>query len=248
MGRIAGAIDSDVEEKLISIAEKREKRLQEVGGTEYEEVLKKKDLFNEMNTVWNRRRKVSYQTLPYLLDYAGISIKEMYKLFDIELDWPSESAKNCYNSLKELEKAHQVYLLEIVKAIGTSLWYAPQPEDQEMMTTPTKRAIWVLKRRIDNANDQQSKIAKSLGDEFFKAWSDKKFFTTVSMKSLPAIANRLPVSLHWLFGNDKSIVVLADTPLEEQIMSGYLFLTPAEKHIAEEYIKLIRKEPQNDLL
>ena len=68
MPKTVGLIDADVEERVMTVALEREEQLKNIGGEEYEEFLKKKALFNEVNTVWNRRRKVSYQTLPYLLD------------------------------------------------------------------------------------------------------------------------------------------------------------------------------------
>lgn len=242
MPKTVGLIDADVEERVMTVALEKEEQLKNIGGEEYEEFLKKKALFNEVNTVWNRRRKVSYQTLPYLLDYAGINMKEMYELFGIELDWPTEDAKEFYASICSLSKEDQSHLLRVIKSIGASLWYAPQQEDRKMMTNPTRRAIWVIRRKYDTSDSGQLRVAKGLGDEFIKAWMDKKFYTTISIKLLPEVSKKLQVSIHWLLGNDKSTTSLAATPMEEQIMSGYLFLTEKEQMIAKEYVALSKEE------
>lgn len=244
MAKPTGQIELDIEEMLLNIAKEREQKAMEDGGKALAELQEQKEKFYAVNATNGRLRRLSYQTLPYMLDYAGIGMKEMYHRLGIEIDWTTQAAADFYESVKKLDVETQETLMKVIVSISHPFWYSPShQEDKKMMATPTKRAIAVLLHKYDASANSQYKVAKSMGPDFRKAWEDKKFFTTVKTTTLPQVAKRLEISLHWLLGNQKHFTTLADTPLEEQIMSGYQFLAKEEAQIAEDFVALnLKKE------
>lgn len=242
MANVIGAIDKDLELQFFAAARERGRRAKEIGGEVLEKFQEDKAIFDSVCCFPNdtRYRRTTYTTLPYLIRFSQLPLSKAFAQLGIIIEWPNAEAERLYTHLANMDIVHQQKLFICMEELIHPFWREMTLDEVGIQMNPTQRLLYFYSRKYDATNDARLLLAKTLGPEFYKAYSDRKRTTTISTKGLVETARKLEISLHWLFGSDKSYSILADTALQEQIITVYLFSHETERRIVREYIKLAR--------
>ena len=236
-GRIDKNRSTEIEDMLWAKVDKREQTLKKQGGENYEAFLQERRAFEEAISLPQNRglMKPTYKNLPLFCHLAGITVKDLYEeILQKELTWPSEQAKEFYERIRNLPTESQERLLELIKRVTPSFWYAPVSKKRY---TPTDRTIAMVKRRVPNEGHAYTAYMKTLPKDVQATWADLKQTTIITLRSFPEMANRLEVSLFWILCPSWDTPLLADSVLEEMLVAGYLFLAKPERVLIDSYMK-----------
>ena len=247
MASVTGVIDGDLDAVLSSAFKEREKMAKKEGGEVLESFLKDKALYDSVcgfpnDPVNSRYRRTTYTTLPYIIRASGMPLKEAFAQLGIQVMWPNDEAEQLYLQLKKMNENHQKKLLEYMKALINPWWAGAIQDDNHITKNPTQRLLVYYSKKYDSHGDVRFRLSKTFGHEFERVYKDKKRMTTISTKGFVELSRKMEISLHWIYGSDKSYTILADSVTQEQIISIYLFMYEPERQIVQNYIKLAEGE------
>ncbi len=219
MARKKDVIDPLLEEVLYElIAEK----INAIPPAEAEETVKKLQAFLQCNAYRNQQKRITIASLVDLLQIMEIRIIDLYEAAGIKVSWPNEKSETFNLHLKKLSDAEKIKIRSIIADLSPKFWQHKSPE----LSTPTKRMLFVLQHKYSRTDDMRAAVLACLGEEAQRVWLDHKHCTTISLLSLPEIAAKLEISLHWLLGLGNRATILADDSISEDCVTGYLFLNP----------------------
>lgn len=238
MGRFTERVDTEIQDAIYN------KIINSSAFTD-EEVLAKNEMIRSLNefklkhisrskSVKPKTKELTYDMLSELLQIAKLSLKDMYLLVGVTVEWPDKNAKELCESCDRLP----LQLLEKIK--DTALGIAPDfwwNSLEIVNAQPTRRAMMILERkyyRSSRRNMEDGKVTPQL----MKVWEDQKFRTTLKTVDFPEIAKNFEVPLQWLLRLDANTRVLAKKTVTETIMSAYLFMSPSNRKIIEQAVAM----------
>ena len=219
MARKKDVIDPLMEEVLYELIAGR---LAAMPPAKADETVKKLRAFLCCNAYRNQQKRITIASLVDLLQMMGMRIIDLYEAAGINISWPNEESEAFNLHLKKLSDAEKIKIRSIIADLSPKFWQSRSPE----LSTPTKRMLFVLQHKYSRTDDMRAGMLACLGEEAQRVWLDHKHCTTISLLSLPEIAAKLEISLHWLLGLGNRATVLADDSISEDCVTGYLFLNP----------------------
>lgn len=181
---------------------------------------KKLKAFEEYNCDSAGNKRITIDSMTALLQIANVTVVDLYQAAGVCVNWPSGESKEFYRQLSKRPLPEKMQIRHIIEELSPQFWVNPPPE----LSTPTKRMLYVIRHKYPRSNHIRAGVLEYLGDEVLKVWNDHKQYTTVSFLTLPVIAEKLKVSLHWLLGLGSKATVLAEDSISEECIAGYLFL------------------------
>lgn len=218
MSRPKETIDSYMEAALFKLISQSISKMPPEEADNAFKKLKSFDHYNRYDAT--HRKRITIDALTSLLQIAGVSIVDLYAAVGISVYWPNESSKEFHSMLTKHTDSEKLKILRIIEDLSPQFWRTTTPE----LSTPTKRMLYVIEHKYSRSNNIRAGVLDYLGSEVQQAWKDHKQFTTVSFSSLPLIAEKLQISLHWLLGLGNKATVLAGDSISENCITGYLFL------------------------
>ena len=186
-----------------------------------------------LNREDKRARRLTYETLPEVLDIVGMSYRDFFEIITTEegqkrgvLSWPTEiEAKMCDVCDKLTEEERLCVYRCIVDDITPKAVLTMCPDD----AAPITRAFTPF-RIFSDAQKDFSQKAKELGvataysmyTRTPKQSNDKE--RALAMHDMPKVSVGLNVSLHYILNPEKGRCVLAEHYTTELIMDYFCFL------------------------
>lgn len=137
-------------------------------------------------------KRLSHKALPELLSVADLNICGMYGLMGTKIDWLNDEVRELGEACDKLTPSAREAVKELAFDFAPDCWRAPEI----LKLTPTKKALFAYKRlRAPRGKVDEDDMAPPPLKKVFK---DAKCTTTLNTNDLPAVAESLQVSLHWL--------------------------------------------------
>ena len=154
------------------------------------------------------KKNMTFPDFAYLATCMEVPIKSVFDKIGIEIEWPCERASWLAQVLQVIRPASKAKLATVVRAMTPEFWYYAI---RNSYTDPAK----------------QPKMVEQWGNAaVIKVWNDRKLNTIAPIKDILEIGKKMMLSPAWLLTwVDGNTVILADSPVSEFIIAGYLFMS-----------------------
>ena len=172
------------------------------------------------------KKNMTFPDFAYLATCMEVPIKSVFDKIGIEIEWPCEGASWLAQVLQVIRPASKAKLATVVRAMTPEFWLPDGDTCKLIMTTPTKRLYYAIRNSYTDPAKQPKMVEQWGNAAVIKVWNDRKLNTIAPIKDILEIGKKMMLSPAWLLTwVDGNTVILADSPVSEFIIAGYLFMS-----------------------
>lgn len=208
--------------------------------------------FVETHRVQNRKFTLTWAILPERFALLGIPLKLLFEELGIEPRWETLDVHKMDDMLSQLPDADFQKVKRLLSSLSNRFWEPQSQEDLLEFSHLTVRGSYIIAHKPEIPRKEYlEKIVYSDSASLvrgYKTHNNRMQRATFSINDLAFIAENYNVSLAWLMGwADGTVQLWANSPQNEYIIAGYLFLPKDRQIIVYRYVELLLKGGgQND--
>lgn len=187
------------------------------------------------------RKKETAQHLPVMLETANMTIMDAFKVWGIDLKWPTEQAAAVAARMDAIGQAPghaetAEYLCHIISSFLAPHW---GEADYGRVTrisgqsNPFQRIVYVYKTAFVNAEERKEFLQK-LPEETASKFNLYTIITNFDIVEFPILCEALELPIHWVLCYEPEVLCLGKTPYTERFMDVYLRLSSQHQTLFDE--------------
>lgn len=171
------------------------------------------------------KKHISYSALPEALQIAGIRGKQLYELVGQDIDFPNANMRELAECCLLMEDDLCKKICDTMYAISPDWW------KNFVFDSPKPRLLWaaVIEHKVSN---EQKK-----GGQFKDVFNVYRAYDKIPAKKFPTLSELTGVSLHWIFGLPNNIPFYTKSPIVDEILVAYGFLSDRLQEIMLEHVR-----------